>query len=430
MDRPEIDRLVRTALTEQPITDLHTHCYSPRFGASPEPGGLLLWGIDELLTYHYLVAEVYHVVGPEKLPYEAFWALPRQRQAEHIWKHLFVERTPVSEACRGVITTLRLLGLDPGERDLDRLRRWFADQDPDRYVDKVMETAHVDSITMTNPVFDDAERAIWLSRPGVGGDPRFRAVLRIDPLLGEWPVAARRLSSWGYRVAEDFSGSTVEEGQRFLRDWITRMKAVYVAASFPPEVRFPAGGASGPGGSSTDRVLREILLPVLRDNGLAFAMMIGSKRMVNPLLRDAGDMSGLADVSAVANLCREFPRNRFLVTMLARENQHELCVAARKFPNLLVFGCWWFINNPSLIEEVTRMRIELLGTGFVPQHSDARILDQLLYKWDHSRRVIGKVLSDKYADLAEAGFPLGAEHVRRDVRLLLRDNFRDFVGHQ
>ncbi len=438
MDRPDIEKLVRTALAEQPITDLHTHCYSPRFGASPEPGGLLLWGIDELLTYHYLVAEVYRAVGPEKLPYEEFWAMPRARQAEHIWKHLFVERTPLSEACRGVITTLRLLGLDPGERDLGRLRRWFADQDPDRYVDKVMGIANVDSITMTNPVFDDAERALWLSRPDAGGDPRFRAVLRIDPLLGEWPAAARKLAAWGYRVAEDFSGSTIEEGKRFLRDWIARMKAVYVAASFPPEFRFPGGGTvtpggsssggSGPGGLGTDRVLREILLPVLRDGGLAFAMMIGSRRHANPLLRDAGDMSGLADVAAVANLCREFPRNRFLVTLLARENQHELCVAARKFPNLLVFGCWWFINNPSLIEEVTRMRVELLGTTFVPQHSDARILDQLLYKWDHSRRVIGKVLADKYADLAEAGFPLGAEHVRRDVRLFLRDNFRDFVG--
>ena len=90
--------------------------------------------------------------------------------------------------------------------------------------------------------------------------------------------------------------------------------------------------------------------------------------------------------------------------MLARENQHELCVAARKFGNLMVFGCWWFLNNPSLIEEIERMRFELLGTSFIPQHSDARVLDQLIYKWDHSRRIIGKVLADKYADLAETGW--------------------------
>ena len=41
-----------------------------------------------------------------------------------------------------------------------------------------------------------------------------------------------------------------------------------------------------------------------------------------------------------------------------------------------LLGCWWFVNNPSLIDEITRMRMELLGTSFIPQHSDARILDQ------------------------------------------------------
>jgi hypothetical protein len=30
--------------------------------------------------------------------------------------------------------------------------------------------------------------------------------------------------------------------------------------------------------------------------------------------------------------------------MLSRENQHELCVVARKFRNVHIFGCWWFTN--------------------------------------------------------------------------------------
>ena len=84
------------------------------------------------------------------------------------------------------------------------------------------------------------------------------------------------------------------------------------------------------------------------------------------------------------------------------------------------------MNNPSLIDEITRMRMELLGTSFIPQHSDARILDQLVYKWDHSRRLIGRVLVDKYADLQAAGWKLTREQIQRDVRLLLRDNFVKF----
>jgi len=432
MDRKAITEEVGRALRLQPITDLHTHCYSPRFGASPQPGGLLLWGIDELLTYHYLVAEVYRVAPPTELPYERFWAMGKVRQAEHIWKNLFLERTPLSEACRGVLTTLGLLGLDPNEKDLNRHRRWFAEQDPDRYVDRVMEISNVDTITMTNAVFDDPERGMWLSDPRVGNDPRFKAVLRIDPLVCDWPWAARKLSTWGYAVAEDFSGRTSDEGRRFLREWIARMEALYVAVSLPADFRYPGllptprrkKAARNP----ADRVLAEMVLPVLLEEGLPFAMMIGSRRQVNPDLRDAGDMAGQADLESLIHLCREFPRNRFLVTMLSRENQHELCVVARKFPNLMVFGCWWFLNNPSLIEEVTRMRLELLGTSFIPQHSDARILDQLIYKWEHTREVLARVLTDRYADLESTGFHVTPERIQHDARLFLRDNFRDFVN--
>jgi hypothetical protein len=174
-------------------------------------------------------------------------------------------------------------------------------------------------------------------------------------------------------------------------------------------------------------MLEKVVLPVCAERGLPFAMMIGSKLKVNPALGDAGDMVGKSDVASVVNLCRAFPQNRFFVTMLARENQHELCVAARKFGNLMVFGCWWFLNNPSLIEEIERMRFELLGTSFIPQHSDARVLDQLIYKWDHSRRIIAKVLSDKYQDLAATGWHVTRSDVERDVRHLLSDNFATFL---
>jgi hypothetical protein len=145
---------------------------------------------------------------------------------------------------------------------------------------------------------------------------------------------------------------------------------------------------------------------------------------LNPELRLAGDMVGRADVFSVARICEEFSRNQFLVTMLSRENQHELAVLARKFGNLMIFGCWWWLNNPSLVEEITRMRVELLGTGFIPQHSDARVLEQLIYKWDHSRRIIAEVLADKYTDLAAAGWNVTEADVRRDVKQMLEDHAR------
>ena len=134
---------------------------------------------------------------------------------------------------------------------------------------------------------------------------------------------------------------------------------------------------------------------------------------------DAGDASGKADVRVVEQLARDCPGIRFLVTMLSRENQHELCVAARKFKNLLPFGCWWFLNNPSIVQEITAERFELLGLTMIPQHSDARVLDQLIYKWAHSREIIADVLTRCYVNVIRAGWPVSADDIHRDVKRIL-----------
>ena len=46
----ELKRFVDSAVREVRVTDIHTHLYSAQFD------DMLLWGIDDLLTYHYLVA--------------------------------------------------------------------------------------------------------------------------------------------------------------------------------------------------------------------------------------------------------------------------------------------------------------------------------------------------------------------------------------
>ncbi len=96
--RTAVDR----AMAETKITDIHTHLYPPSFG------GLLLWGVDELITYHYLIAETMRWVD---LPYEDYWKLSKQQQSDLIWRTLFLEHSPYSESCRGVLTALEKLGL-------------------------------------------------------------------------------------------------------------------------------------------------------------------------------------------------------------------------------------------------------------------------------------------------------------------------------
>ena len=94
------------------------------------------------------------------------------------------------------------------------------------------------------------------------------------------------------------------------------------------------------------------------------------------------------DVGALRSLLGRWPNVKWLATFLSRTNQHEACVLANKFRNLHLYGCWWYCNNPSIIEEVTAIRLEMLGFSFTAQHSDARVLEHILYKWNTARAVI------------------------------------------
>ncbi len=409
--RSAIEKAVSRAVEETSVLDIHTHTYPPSFG------GLLLWGVDELVTYHYLIAETMRAVP---LAPEDFLRMPKEAQADRIWDALFVRHSPISEACRGVLTTLTRLGLDPRRNDLSALRKHFRARKVEDHVDDVFRAANVSKVVMTNDPFDDLERTSWLDRRPV--DDRFLAALRIDPILNAWPAPVDALRSWGYRVKPALDRGCLAEVRRFLEDWAGRIKARYMAVSLPPTFRFPEE-------SPRAALLEKAVLPAANALGIPFAMMIGVKKNLNPALRLAGDGVGTSGTEAIEALCAAFPRNRFLVTLLAFSDQHAFCVAARKFPNLLPFGCWWFLNNPSLIESMTRMRLELLGPSFVPQHSDARILDQLVYKWTHFREIFARVLADKYEDLSKAGRPATEPEIRRDVAHWFSGAFEGFLAN-
>lgn len=402
----DIRKRVIKAVDEVKITDIHTHLYPKSFGE------LLLRGIDELLTYHYLISETirWGTISPDD-----FYKLNKREQADIVWKTLFLDHSPVSEACRGVLTVLERFGLDLSCRKLNEHRAFFEKMSAEEHTDRVFELAGIESVVMTNDPFDGIERPVWLN--GGERDPRFKAALRVDVMLNNWESAAAKLREWGFDVGEELDKPTCAEVKRFLAEWIERMDALYMAVSLPPTFKFPDDSITG-------RLITECILPVAAEKKIPFALMIGVKRAVNPALKLAADSVGYADIAAVERLCAGYPDNKFLVTMLSRENQHELCVTARKFPNLMVFGCWWFLNNPSFIDEITRMRLELIGLSMIPQHSDARVLDQLLYKWTHSRVIIGQALANKYADLAATGWEISDLDIRRDVEDLFGGNFK------
>src|SRR5690242_311827 len=77
--------VVEGILGSTPFIDIHTHLFPPSFG------DMGLWGIDELLTYHYLEAELFRssAISPEE-----YWTLGKTARADAVWRELFVENTP------------------------------------------------------------------------------------------------------------------------------------------------------------------------------------------------------------------------------------------------------------------------------------------------------------------------------------------------
>ncbi len=381
-------------------------------------------------------------------------------QADLVWEELFLRNTPISEACRGVLTCFQAFGLhaELKSKDLAAIRRWFDAQNPQLHLKKVFALAGVRYAVMTNIPFDDEERAHWLTSRSHDAPELLRSALRIDPLFA-WDTACSVLQAAGFSA--DVAGA-----QQYLQHWAAAMGAEYLMASFNFALKFPDEEPFSAGW-----VLQHVVAPVARKLSLPFAIKCGTRRGANARLRQAGDGVGSFDVGVLNRLCTMFPDVKFLATILSMDNQHELAVTARKFANLHLYGCWWFCNNPSLIHSLTAMRVEMLGSAFTSQHSDSRVLEHLVYKWAHSachnnttlssplhstttlllsspllslptllssplpsslcavgRKVIAGVLTDQFQKIAQSGWPLTRSEIQRSVRQLLGGSYEEFMS--
>jgi hypothetical protein len=384
----------------------------------------MLWGIDELLTYHYLISEFF-MIAPSNISVKSFAAMSKEAQADLIWEHLFVKRSPVSEAQIGVLTTLNILGL--GEqvrnRDLIGIRQWYKKQSPHEYARNVFRLARVKYAVMTNIPFDTEETAHWLDQEKVIPD-YLKTALRIDPILnGDWGSIVNSLKKEGLE-------ESLEGAKDFLRMWVKRIKPLYLMASTPHD--FCYGLADKPksaGWPSATDLIDNVMVPVAKELQLPLALKLGASRGMSPSLSFCGGGDGvvIADVKPLRELCLKNPDVKFLATFLSKVNQHEVCVLSQKLRNLHIYGCWWYLNNPSMIDEITRMRVEMLGTAFTAQHSDCRVLDQILYKWKHSRSAIAVVLEDQFIKLYRTGWQLSEDEIVRDITRLLGGSFEEFL---
>ncbi len=155
----QLRKVVEEEFQKTRIIDMHTHLFMPSLGK------LGLWGIDELITYHYLEAELFRfsAVKPDQ-----YWKLSKQEQADLIWRTLFLENSPVSEATRGVVAVMNAFGFDTRAKDLTEARQFFNSQKIESHIPKVFELAGISAVVMTNDPLDPQEAPLMGEQSSLG----------------------------------------------------------------------------------------------------------------------------------------------------------------------------------------------------------------------------------------------------------------------
>ena len=273
--------------------------------------------------------------------------------------------------------------------------------------------------------------------PLEGAKPWYQVCLRLDKFLlpDEHPLPST------VAALEEISGREVRTLSDFLEGLEGRFRyfrekgAVSAAVSLPPDFSLERGSASPEAvfgklreglwiSSEEMRALKAELfysaVELCRKYGMAFQLMLGVVRKVRRGVEHRGD--GLRQDP---NMFRTFweplnlyPDVLFDFTVLSLADQHQLCVLVKNFPNAVCSGLWWYCNTPSIIEQVVRMRLEVLGV--YPQNgqnTDAYMLEQGYYKMRQYKRALCRALGS----MVEDGF-FSEEEAVEVARMLLFEN--------
>ena len=380
-----------------PIFDLHTHLFPPKHE------GYFLLGFKNLLNYHYLIAEL---LTATNIDASTFYSYNDEKKASLIWNELFEKRTPVSEACAGVLSILKELNIEINNKNFLSI---CDEYDNKIQSDKnILDLSKVSSLVMTNNPFDLDEWSLFNTNDW---DKKiYLASLRLDDLILDYEEALKK--------AKDQTSNQKNTIVTYLEKCYSQSNPVYAAVSLNLETFHTI---------FEDSFWKDILV-WLENKNLPLSLMLGVKRAVNKDFGLAGDGIGNINLKELSNLCNSFPKNKFLVTCLSLNDQHELTVLARKHPNLRIFGFWWFMNQPTIIKQILKMRIDMLGFSFIPQHSDARVSDQLIYKWNHFKKILHPILLEYYQELLDKNFPISENILQRDIDNLLSGNAKKYLG--
>ena len=379
----QIKFYIEKFVNSTPIFDIHTHLFPSKFKKYYNVG------LIKLLNYHYLKAELFSL-GNIKI--KNFNNLDDNKKAKIIWNNLFLNRYPISTATQGVLRILKIYGVEDVNQKFDKILKITNENQLSE--EDIFKITNINQVVMTNNPFNSEEKKIL----NLNKDSKYLPSIRIDDLFMKPKSKNEHLNSW-YLSGQEKIKKAIKE----IKIIIQTNKPSYFSLSTENFKEFE------------NEFFFKNFLSLLKENKTPMMLLIGVKRGVNKLYNDAGDGIGTMNLDYLEKILIKFPRNKFLVSCLDYRDQFKLSVLARKFQNLKIVGFWWFNNNESIIENLLKQRFELLGDNFIVQHSDARIIDQLVYKWLDFKSIYIKVMVEKYQKLLSLGYKIKATDLERKI---------------
>ncbi len=270
---------------------------------------------------------------------------------------------------------------------------------------QVLQLSNVEAVFLTND-FDD---------PLEGFDTRvFVPCLRTDDLVFHLPKPSVRKRLERAAKISIHNSSDLHNAIGTLFEHFTRKGARACAISLPPDFA-PARPEAVDDAvhkwlaqdDALDAVSRRrlahfvfwTLAEFCEDYKLPLDLMIGVTRHVYSGGVHQGQDLFDSRVSLIQyrEVFNAFGQVIFPISLLASAANQELSSYAWIFPNVVTNGHWWYSNTPAWIERDLAARLEAVPrTKQIGYYSDAYKLEFLLPKFAMYKRILAKILADRY----------------------------------
>ncbi len=388
------------------LWDIHTHLFPWVPGSGFQ--SFAFFGPRRSVAYHYTYGRVFAENRLSDKALRRYGKMSLVDQSDYLIAELKKGGQEVCEASKGLVTMAHNLGIKTGSRCLgDIFGDWvtlFESMSEAEYVDHVFDLSPVKRVISTNSIFSRAEYDAIYSKPDqmeLWDRKRFGFALRLDELIhkrkkdgtlkAEFAQLAREM---GFpEAAGDIRKSKTQKATLALvRHWVAEFGAEYAAVSLHGSTRF------GKKNDFAVLVLENAVIPACVDAKIPVVLMPFVRRQIKPLHLNAGDVVMDGDVDGLIDFMSRHKEAFFLVTPLNGNHHNALVMGTRALGNVCLWGHWWINLIPVTIETQMKERFQNLGFAHFGVNSDARILDQILYKFDHYFHILKRVLVDDALD--------------------------------